>query len=95
MATLVPSTSDVFSKSFDGNSTQGINDRIFGFYEKNEQFGEKFVAIEQDINGLKQIVGEGGVGGDGYDHSAIWEKISQIEQTAEEIDLSVNETTNK
>lgn len=95
MATLVPSTSDDFSISFDGNSTQAIKDRIFGLYEKNEQFGEKFVAIEQDINGLKQIVGEGGVGGDGYDHSAIWEKISQIEQTAEEIDLSVKETVKK
>lgn len=95
MATLVPSTSDDFSISFDGNSNQAIKDRIFGLYEKNEYFGEKFVAIEQDINGIKQIVGEGGVGGDGYDHSAIWEKISQIEQTAEEIDLSVKETTKK
>lgn len=95
MATLVPSTSDDFSISFDGNSTQAIKDRIFGLYEKNEQFGEKFVAIEQDINGIKQIVGEGGVGGEGYDDSAVWEKISQIEQTAEKIDLSVKETTKK
>ena len=95
MATLVPSTSDDFSISFDGNSTQAIKDRIFGLYEKNEQFGEKFVAIEQDINGIKQIIGEGGVGGEGYDHTAIWEKISQIEQTTEKIDLSVKETTKK
>ena len=95
MATLVPSTSDDFSISFDGNSNQAIKDRIFGLYEKNEHFGEKFVAIEQDINGIKQIIGEGGVGGDGYDDSAVWEKISQIEQTAEEIDLSVKETVKK
>lgn len=95
MATLVPSTSDDFSISFDGNSNQAIKDRIFGLYEKNEHFGEKFVAIEQDIDGIKSIIGEGGVGGDGYDHSAIWEKISQIEQTAEEIDLSVKETVKK
>ena len=90
MATLVPSTSDDFSISFDGNSTQAIKDRIFGLYEKNEEFGEKFVAIEQDIDGIRQIVGE-----DGYDDSAVWEKISQIEQTAEKIDLSVKETTKK
>ena len=47
-----------FSISFDGNSNQAIKDRIFGLYEKNEYFGEKFVAIEQDIDGIKQIINE-------------------------------------
>ena len=95
MATLVPSTSDDFSISFDGNSTQAIKDRIFGLYEKNEQFGDKFVAIEQDIDGIRQIIGGGGVGGEDYDHDAIWEKISVIEQKADEIDLSVKENVKK
>ena len=95
MATLVPSTSDDFSISFDGNSTQAIKDRIFGLYEKNEEFGEKFVAIEQDIDGIRQMVGSGGTGGSGYDDSEVWEKFSQIEQTVDNIDLSVKETVKK
>src|SRR5699024_7286460 len=53
MHTLVPSTSDDFSISFEGNSNQAIKDRIFGLYEKNEEFGDKFVAIEQDIDGIR------------------------------------------
>ena len=95
MATLVPPTSDDFSISFDGNSTQAIKDRIFGLYEKNEEFGEKFVAIEQDIDGIRQMVGSGGTGGSGYDDSEVWEKFSQIEQTVDNIDLSVKETVKK
>lgn len=95
MATLVPSTSDDFSISFDGNSTQAIKDRIFGLYEKNEEFGEKFIAIEQDIDGIRQMVGSGGTGGSGYDDSEVWEKFSQIEQTVDNIDLSVKETVKK
>ena len=95
MATLVPPTSDDFSISFDGNSTQAIKDRIFGLYEKNEEFGEKFIAIEQDIDGIRQMVGSGGTGGSGYDDSEVWEKFSQIEQTVDNIDLSVKETVKK
>ena len=85
MSTLVPSTSDNFSISFDGNSNQAIKDRILGLYEKNEQFGNKFVAIEQDINGIKQIVGDNGENSDG----SLIDRISKIEQRADGIDLSV------
>lgn len=91
MATLVPSTSDDFSISFDGNNTQAIKDRIFGLYEKNEQFGNKFVAIEQDINGIKQIVGDNGESSDG----SLIDRVSKIEQKSDEIDLSVKEVSKK
>ena len=91
MHTLVPSTSDNFSISFDGNSNQAIKDRIFGLYEKNEQFGNKFVAIEQDINGIKQIVGDNGESSDG----SLIDRVSKIEQRADGIDLSVEEISKK
>ena len=92
IATEVPPTTDNFSINYDGNSVQAIKDRIFGLYEKNEQFGDKFVAIEQDIDSIRQIIGEGGVGGDGYDHTDIWEKISELTQTSEKIEATVRET---
>lgn len=91
MHTLVPSTSDNFSISFDGNSNQAIKDRIFGLYEKNEQFGNKFVAIEQDINGIKQIVGDNGENSDG----SLIDRVSKIEQRADRIDLSVEKISKK
>ena len=91
MHTLVPSTSDNFSISFDGNSNQAIKDRIFGLYEKNEQFGNKFVAIEQDINGIKQIVGDNGESSDG----SLIDRVSKVEQKSDEIDLSVKEVSKK
>lgn len=91
MHTLVPSTSDNFSISFDGNSNQAIKDRIFGLYEKNEQLGNKFVAIEQDINGIKQIVGDNGENSDG----SLIDRISKIEQRADGIDLSVEKISKK
>lgn len=91
MHALVPSTSDNFSISFDGNSNQAIKDRIFGLYEKNEQFGNKFVAIEQDINGIKQIVGDNGENSDG----SLIDRISKIEQRADGIDLSVEKISKK
>lgn len=91
MHTLVPSTIDNFSISFDGNSNQAIKDRIFGLYEKNEQFGNKFVAIEQDINGIKQIVGDNGENSDG----SLIDRVSKIEQRADGIDLSVEKISKK
>ena len=91
MHALVPSTSDNFSISFDGNSNQAIKDRIFGLYEKNEQFGNKFVAIEQDINGIKQIVGDNGENSDG----SLIDRVSKIEQRADGIDLSVEKISKK
>ena len=91
MHSLVPSTSDDFSISFEGNSNQAIKDRIFGLYEKNEEFGDKFVAIEQDIDGIRSIVGETDETIDG----TLIDRISNIEQRADEINLSVEEVSKK
>ena len=91
MHSLVPSTSDDFSISFEGNSNQAIKDRIFGLYEKNEEFGDKFVAIEQDIDGIRSIVGETEETTDG----TLIDRISNIEQRADEINLSVEEVSKK
>ena len=91
MHSLVPSTSEDFSISFEGNSNQAIKDRIFGLYEKNEEFGDKFVAIEQDIDGIRSIVGETDETIDG----TLIDRISNIEQRADEINLSVEEVSKK
>lgn len=91
MHSLVPSTSDDFSISFEGNSNQAIKDRIFGLYEKNEEFGDKFVTIEQDIDGIKSIVGETEETTDG----TLIDRISKVEQRADRIDLSVEEISKK
>lgn len=82
------------SLSWDGNNEDSIRSYVNGIYETVEGYGDKFVTIEADIEGLKTTVGdiiEGGVG-DG-DHTAIIERISQIEQKADSIDLSVKEVT--
>ncbi|MBP3930203.1 MAG: tail fiber domain-containing protein, partial [Peptostreptococcaceae bacterium] len=86
VSTIVPPTDENFSISFDGNSEQAIKEKIFGLYAKNEEHGEKFIAIEQDIDGIKQIVGETG----GSDLS-LWERVSKLEQTSDEISISVQE----
>ena len=91
MHSLVPSTSEDFSISFEGNSNQAIKDRIFGLYEKNEEFGDKFVTIEQDIDGIRSIVGETDETIDG----TLIDRISNIEQRADEINLSVEEVSKK
>ena len=89
IATLVPSTYEGFEISFSGDSDEAIKSRIYALYEKNKELGDKYVAIEQDIEGIKQIVGSGGSGGSG--NSDVIDRVSKIEQTAEEIKLSVNE----
>ena len=91
IATEVPPTTEDFSISYDGNSVQAIKDRVYGLYAKNEEFGEKFVAIETDIDGLKSIVGESGSLDENFNE--VWEKISEIEQKSDEIDLTVKETS--
>lgn len=57
-AVEVPSNSDNFSISYDGNSVESIRDRIFGLYEKNEENGDRFIAIEQNIDGITATVGK-------------------------------------
>ena len=91
IATEVPPTTEDFSISYDGNSVQAIKDRVYGLYAKNEEFGEKFVGIETDIDNLKSIVGESGSLDENFNE--VWEKISEIEQKSDEIDLTVKETS--
>ena len=52
IATEVPPTSENFSINYDGNSVQAMKSRVFGLYQKNEEFGQKFVAIEENIDGI-------------------------------------------
>ena len=91
MHTLVPPTSDDFSISFEGNSNQAIKDRIFGLYSKNDEFENQFVAIEQDINGIRSIVGTT----ERYNDGTLIDRISKVEQSANEINLSVEEISKK
>ena len=91
VATEVPPTTEDFSINYDGNSVQAIKDRIFGLYEKNDYFGNKFVAIEQDIDGIKQIVGD--TGEDSY--GGLFDRVSKVEQSVDEIDLSVKDISKK
>ncbi|MGL4801858.1 MAG: hypothetical protein ACRC18_06305 [Cetobacterium sp.] len=74
--------------SWDGNNTDLIASQIFGLHETNKEIGSKFVAIETDIDGIKQIVGSSG----SVDGSLV-DRVSKIEQKADEINLSVNKVT--
>ncbi len=73
---------------FDGNSLANVTDRIYGLYEKNEEDGERFLAIEQDVTGVKVTVGQLQ-----EEDNSIKQNISKIEQRADEIDLSVKSIT--
>lgn len=71
---------------FDGNSVENIRDRIWGIYDTNDEFKDKFVTVEQNINGINVSVGELQ-----KTDNEIKTNISNIEQNAEKIDLSVKE----
>lgn len=83
----VPSTHEGFEISYSGDSTETIKAKIYALYENNKEFGDKFVAIEQDIDGIRQIVGSGSAG----NVNEIVNKVSKLEQTAEKLELSVEE----
>ena len=55
----VPPTHEGFSITYSGDSTEAIKSKIYALYESNKEFGDKFIAIEQDIDGIKQIIGSG------------------------------------
>lgn len=86
--TVVPSTSDNFEITFDGDSKRNIDKKIYGLYEQNKENNEKFIAIETDINGIKTVVGS-------TDNitGTIVENISKLNQTSESISIEVNKTT--
>ena len=85
VATTVPSTSDNFSISYDGDSNESIKSRIYALYEKNKDLGDKYIAIEQDIEGIKQIVGSSE-----ESQGSLIDRVSKIEQTSNNLELSVN-----
>ena len=84
--TLVPNEDILVS--FDESNDTIIKDRIYGIYEKNEEFEEKFVAVEVDIDGIKSIVGESE-----EDEGTLLYKMSKVQQQADRIELSVEEVT--
>ena len=85
VATTVPSTSDNFSISYDGDSNESIKSRIYALYEKNKDLGDKYIAIEQDIEGIKQIVGSSE-----ESQGSLIDRVSKIEQTSNNLELSIN-----
>lgn len=84
--TLVPN--EHILVSFDESNDAIIKDRIYGIYEKNEEFEENFVAVEVDIDGIKSIVGESE-----EDEGTLLYKMSKVQQQANRIELSVGEVT--
>lgn len=79
---LVPN--EEITVSFDGNSVGAINEHIWGLHEKNEEYGSKFVSIEQNIEGITQTVGQ-----TREELGKVTEDVSKIDQKADSIDLSV------
>ena len=84
--TLVPN--EHILVSFDESNDAIIKDRIYGIYEKNEEFEENFVAVEVDIDGIKSIVGESE-----EDEGSLLYKMSKVQQQADRIELIVEEVT--
>ena len=86
IVTTVPSTNENFEISYDGDSDDAIKSRIYALYEKDKELGDKYMAIEQDVTGIKQTVGTS----DGKDGTII-DRVSKVEQYADKINLSVGE----
>lgn len=86
IVTTVPSTHENFEISYDGDSDDAIKSRIYALYEKDKELGDKYMAIEQDVTGIKQTIGTS----DGKDGTII-DRVSKVEQYADKINLSVGE----
>lgn len=83
--TLVPQT-EISINFSEGVSKDLVTEKIFGIKEELKDNGEKFVTIEQDIDGIKQTVGtvQESVNGNS-------QKITELEQTSERIEFNVSE----
>ena len=79
---LVPNEEIVVS--FDGNSVDAITEHIWGLYEKDEEYGDKFVSLEQNIEGITQTVGQ-----TQEELGKVNEYVSKVDQKADSINLSV------
>ncbi|CDT82141.1 hypothetical protein BN1095_920056 [Clostridioides difficile] len=82
--------SDIFSITFDGDSVKNIQKEIYALYENDKEFGDRFVAVEKDVDGISQTVGL-----IQEDTNHMKENISFIEQRADNINLFVKEVTKK
>ena len=82
---ILPTNEDI-TISFDGNGVDAIRDHIWGLHEKNEEYGNRFVSLEQNIEGITQTVGQ-----TQEDIGRINENVSRIDQKADNISLSVKD----
>ena len=80
--TLVPHEDLVVT--FDGENSDLIAEKIFGIYETNKEFGDKFVSVETDIEGVKTTVGKVE-----RENNEIKESVSLIDQKADKISQEV------
>ena len=80
--TLVPHEDLVVT--FDGDNSDLIAEKIFGIYETNKEFGDKFVSVETDIEGVKTTVGKVE-----RENNEIKESVSLIDQKADKISQEV------
>ena len=87
IATTVPSTYEKFEISYTGDTDEAIKSRVYALYEKNKELGDKYVAVEQDIDGIKQIVGSS----ENPESGTLIDRVSKVEQTADNISLKVEE----
>ena len=79
---LVPNEEIVVS--FDGNSVDSITEHIWGLYEKDEQYGNKFVSVEQNIEGITHTIGQ-----TQEELGKVSERVTKVDQKADSINLSV------
>ena len=79
---LVPNEEIIVS--FDGNSVDAITEHIWGLYEKDEEYGNRFVSVEQNIEGITHTVGQ-----TQEELSKVSESVSKVDQKADSINLSV------
>ena len=86
IVTTVPSTSSNFEISYDGDSDDAIKSRIYALYEKDKELGDKYMAIEEDVDGIKKTIGSS----DGKTGTII-DRVSKVEQYADRINLSVSD----
>ncbi|NJJ37039.1 tail fiber domain-containing protein [Clostridioides difficile] len=86
--TEVPNDSDIFSISYDGDAKKNIQKDIYALYETDKEFGDRFIVVEKDIDGIHQTVGA-----IQEDAKNIKENISVIDQKADNINIFVKEVT--
>ncbi len=86
--TEVPNESEIFSISYDGDAKKNIQKDIYALYETDKEFGDRFIIVEKDIDGIHQTVGA-----IQEDAKNIKENISVIDQKADNINIFVKEVT--